>query len=128
LTYWLGRGRALEHIGAYGRYKNMTWLNEAGETGGPLDYLAGNLGIQLKTIAHANNWSNFKSTVKGGLDQLVAAKNTGQCANGRLDVMMPQNLSSNFEQWRDQLKLEFDLNDPLSDYYGLDIFIGAFIE
>ncbi len=121
---WTGRGRALEEIASYGRYKNMTWVNAAGETGGPLDYLSGSLGIQLKTSA-ATTWNGVRQNAVNALNQLKQAKTAGTITSGRLDLMMPQSLSGNFSTWKSQI-------DDLiaTDYSGLNLSVevGSFIE
>lgn len=121
---WIGRGRALEEISSYGRYKNMTWVNSAGETGGPLDYILGTFGVQLKTSS-ASTWSGVKQNAIKALDQLKQAKIAGTINSGRLDLMMPDYLSGNFQNWQDQIE-----NLIATDYPGLNlsIIVGSFIE
>ncbi len=125
---WVNRGFALEEVSSYGRYRNAIWLNSAGEQGGPLDFLMGTTGIQLKSIANAGNWPQFKSKAKSGLDQLLNAINSGQCTTGRLDIMMPENLSGNFHSYLEMLYDDLINNPDYPQYANLNIIVGSFIE
>ena len=124
---WSTRGFALEEISSYGRYSDYTWMNAAGELGGPLDFIKDGLGIQLKTSA-ATTWSGVRSNAVGGLNQLVNAINSGQCTTGRLDVMMPDNLSGNFAEWQQRIYDDLINNNNYPEFSGLDAIIGSFIE
>lgn len=122
---WLGRGRALEEISWYGRYKGMTWINETGEKNGPLDFKTGDLGIQLKSSA-ASSWNGgVKTIARNGLTQLVSAINSGQCVKGKLDLIMPIQLNANYMEWENRIKTL--ISDEFSGY-DLTVEVGAFIE
>ncbi|MFT6338456.1 MAG: hypothetical protein ACJATI_005230 [Halioglobus sp.] len=126
------RGALLEAVQKYGRYADdaIVWVNNNGELNGPLDFknIISDLGIQLKTISHADNWSNFKSKVKNGLNQLNTAIANGDVTTGRLDIMMPDNLSGNFAQWKDDLYAELINHPDFIEYEDLNVVIGSFLE
>jgi len=42
--------------------------------------------------------------------------------------MMPENLSGNFETYKNNLYDQLGLNNPNSNYFGLNIIIGSFVE
>jgi hypothetical protein len=121
---WTGRGRALEEISSYGRYKNMTWVNAGGETGGPLDFISGSFGVQLKTTIVSTN-NGLYQIARAGLNQLKQALNSGQITEGRLDLMMPHGQSGNFQNIQSLLD-----NLVENEFPGLNLIVvvGSFIE
>lgn len=123
----------LEELASFGRYKNYRWVNELGEQNGPLDFilLNINLGVQLKTtvsprLPGQTGWSSFRSFVRGGLDQLVSAINSGTVTSGRLDIMIPPNQAAIIDDLQQAIE---DLILPSNpNYAGLTVVVGTFIE
>ncbi|MEO1413376.1 MAG: hypothetical protein AAFW73_26080 [Bacteroidota bacterium] len=127
-----GRGVALEELVSYGRYRNYTWVNAAGELNGPLDFLLDGTGVQLKTMAEiavsGPRYSSVKSKVKKGLKQLKRAIDDEQCQTGRLDVMIPESMDQIRQEVQENLRREFIGNTNFPDFQNLEIVIGTFKE
>ncbi len=115
------RGKMLEELLTYSRYKNYTWANAAREMNGPIDFHLNGLGVQLKTIKNANphnNWSSIQQSVKNGLDQLKQVVNNGwngmNFNNSRLDIMIPG------EHEATLAALEIKIMDYLNEYNSIN--------
>lgn len=126
------RGKMLEELLTYSRYKNYTWANATREMNGPIDFHLNGLGVQLKTIKNANpstNWSSIQQSIKNGLDQLKQAVNNGwngmNFNNGRLDIMIPREYEGTLTAL--ETKIQVYINDyNLANNLTLTFNVGFF--
>ena len=119
------RGYIMEEILSKNRYKDFEWVNEIEEKFGPLDYISGNFGIQLKTSINAAltgpGWSSIRKAAKDGLDQILQAIDAGTITGRKVDIMIPKEFEHLIPELLARLRTNLELDVPGSDYFGLEI-------
>jgi len=108
----------------------MKWI---GKENGPVDFYLGKLAVQLKSTDKnpITNWSDVKSSIKKGFNQLKDAIDNGQKGRifeeGRLDLMIKEEHEVNIDEIVERVQLEI-LDTESFRNYNFKIEIGKFYD